>query len=254
MDSKSSIFLRGISRTFSFKRVANELTSMQKFDYVMLFIMVFAQVLAYIATGTFNLVSNLSLIVGIFTIINLILVNRGRLTNYLWGTLATIFWLIMAIQSHLIGDIFSQVFYLIMQFVGIYFWQKNLEMFREEGDSEEVVPRKLSFRNGIIIVIAFVVIYGIILATSEHLNGQQIFLDATLLPLGIVAMVLMAYGYRSQWVGWILIDFVNVIIWYNNWQSPLHGGRSAFGMFVLQIIMLLNCMYGASIWLRKKPE
>lgn len=254
MKDRNHLIFRGISQTFSFKRTFNELTSMEMPDYIVLFVMIVAQVISYITTNIFDLYSNISLIVGIFTILNLILVNKGRLTNYLWGTLATIFWLVLAIKSHLIGDIFSQVFYLIMQFVGIYFWQKNLEIYKGEVGKGEVVPRKLSKRNAIIIVIVFIAIYWGVLITSKRLNGQQILLDASLFPLGIVAMILMACSYRAQWISWILIDFINVLIWYNNWKTPFQGGSSTFGMFILQIIMLLNCIYGAFIWLNKKAK
>lgn len=247
-----NVFTKGLKQTFSPKNVAHELLTLRFFDYIMLFVMLGAQIIAYWVTGAFDLISNLSLLVGIFTILNLILMNRGRLTNYLWGTIGTIFWWMMALQSHLIGDIFSQSFYLVMQFVGIYFWQKNLNDF--EGGSGEVAPRKITAKIALIAIFTFAVIYAIVLATSHGLHGQQIFLDATLLPLGILSMVLMTYGYRSQWLGWILIDSINVIIWFNNWQSSTHGGASALGMFVLQIIMLLNCFYGTYLWFSKKPE
>ncbi|XHB96155.1 nicotinamide riboside transporter PnuC [Lactococcus garvieae] len=127
--------------------------------------------------------------------------------------------------------------------------EKNLEVL---GNSDgEVIPRKISKSKALIMLVSFIVIYGIVLLTSHHFNGQQIFLDATLLPLGIISMILMTYGYRTQWIGWILIDSINVIIWYNNWASSTYGGASAIGMLVLQITMLINCIYGASIWFRK---
>ena len=84
--------------------------------------------------------------------------------------------------------------------------------------------------------------------TSHHLGGQQIILDATLLPLAIVSQLLMTYGYRSQWIGWILIDIINVIIWFNAWQTT---GNSVFGMLILQIAMLVNAFYGAYLWFTK---
>ena len=51
---------------------------------------------------------------------NLILVDRGRLTNYLWGFIGCATWLIVAIMNHLVGDIFAQIFYVTMQFVGVW--------------------------------------------------------------------------------------------------------------------------------------
>ena len=70
---------------------------------------------------------------------NLILVDRGRLTNYLWGFIGCATWLIVAIMNHLVGDIFAQIFYVTMQFVGVWVWQRQLDR-QEKNEYEEVMP------------------------------------------------------------------------------------------------------------------
>lgn len=239
----------GLKIVFSPRKILMELLTMGWLDYLILLVLLGTQVVVYFISGTFDLMSNLTLVLSLFTIVNLILVNRGRLTNYFWGTVGSAVWWLIALQSHLIGDIFSQSYYLIMQFVGIYFWKKNLDEF--QGEKGEVAPRKISGAMALLALIAFAVIYALVLWTSHHLNGQQIFLDATLLPLAIVGQLLMTYGYRVQWLVWFLIDMINVIIWYNNWQAH---GDSALGMFVLQILMLLNVFYGTYLWFHKEAE
>lgn len=68
---------------------------------------------------------------------NLILVDRGRLTNYLWGFIGCATWLIVAIMNHLVGDIFAQIFYVTMQFVGVWVRQRQLDR-QEKNEYEEV--------------------------------------------------------------------------------------------------------------------
>ena len=67
------------------------------------------------------------MISGLCIVFNLILVDRGRLTNYLWGFIGCATWLIVAIMNHLVGDIFAQIFYVTMQFVGVWVWQRQLD-------------------------------------------------------------------------------------------------------------------------------
>ncbi|CAM3024131.1 hypothetical protein GHI93_00365 [Lactococcus hircilactis] len=243
----TNLLIQGIEDAFNPKKIVNELLTMTVKDYILLFTLTGVQIFAYFLSGAFDLMSNLSLIVGIFTIVNLILVNRGRLTNYAWGTVATIFWLIVAVHSHLFGDMFSQTYYLLMQFVGAYAWQKSLN----KTDTKEVAPRKITVKMTLISIIGFAIIYALVLLTSAHLNGQQIVLDATLLPLAIIGQMLMTFGYRSQWIVWFLIDIINVVIWYNNYLTQ---GHTAFGMFILQILMLINACYGAYLWFAKPSE
>ncbi|MDN6029918.1 MAG: nicotinamide riboside transporter PnuC [Lactococcus plantarum] len=246
MHTKLNTLAIGLKKCLTPKVVCQELGSLSHQDYVLLAILLVSQVIAFIFSGTFDTMSILSLIVGVVTIMNLILVNRGRLTNFTFGIIATVFWLIVAVQTRLVGDVFSQSYYLIMQFIGIYAWQKDML----STHKAEVTPKKITMTRAMIAILGFAVLYGLVLLTSHHLGGQQIVLDATLLPLAIISQLLMTYGYRSQWIGWLLIDAINVIIWFNTWQST---GNSVFGMFILQIAMLVNAVYGAYIWFNKNP-
>ena len=246
MHTKLNTLAIGLKKCLTPKVVCQELGSLSHQDYVLLAILLVSQVIAFIFSGTFDTMSILSLIVGVVTIMNLILVNRGRLTNFTFGIIATVFWLIVAVQTRLVGDVFSQSYYLIMQFIGIYAWQKDML----STHKAEVTPKKITMTRAMIAILGFAVLYGLVLLTSHHLGGQQIVLDATLLPLAIISQLLMTYGYRSQWIGWLLIDAINVIIWFNTWQS---SGNSVFGMFILQIAMLVNAVYGAYIWFNKNP-
>lgn len=244
MHTKLSTLAIGLKKCLTPKVVFQELGSLSRQDYLLLAILLVSQVVAFIFSGTFDTMSILSLIVGVVTIMNLILVNRGRLTNFTFGIIATVFWLIVAAQTRLVGDVFSQSYYLIMQFIGIYAWQKDML----STHKAEVTPKKITTTRAMIAILGFAILYGLVLLTSHHLGGQQIVLDATLLPLAIISQLLMTYGYRSQWIGWLLIDAINVIIWFNTWQST---GNSVFGMFILQIAMLVNAVYGAYIWFHK---
>ena len=89
---------------------------------------------------------------------NLILVDRGRLTNYLWGFIGCATWLIVVIMNHLVGDIFAQIFYVTMQFVGVWVWQRQLDR-QEKNEYEEVNARMFTWWQGILAVIATIVMW-----------------------------------------------------------------------------------------------
>ncbi|MDU0401726.1 Nicotinamide riboside transporter PnuC [Lactococcus lactis] len=118
------IFREAIKQTFSIKKIFEELSTLHIQEYLLLFLMTIAQVISFLFTKD---ASVLVLILSISSIINLVLVDRGRITNYFWGSITTTAWVIIAIHTRLIGDIASQTFYLIMQFLGIYIGEKNLE-------------------------------------------------------------------------------------------------------------------------------
>ncbi|WP_318767144.1 nicotinamide riboside transporter PnuC [Lactiplantibacillus carotarum] len=229
---------------FNPQRNWRELRTLRRSTKIMMTLMLLATITGFLLGRDFSFNGWIGLITGIAVVLNLILVDQGRLTNYSWGILGCVVWLVIAISNRLIGDIASQTFYLIMQFVGIAVWHRKMS---EQKDQQELAPRTFSVLSGLCWLIATIIIYLTVLYFSKRLNGTQVYLDATLLPLGIVGMVLMVYGYRSQWYAWITLDVINVIIWFN--QLKVLSPASA-SMFALQLVMLANGLYGAYLWFR----
>ncbi|WDA67726.1 nicotinamide riboside transporter PnuC [Lactococcus lactis] len=242
MKKKLNLFIVELKETFSIKKIFKELFTLHLQEYFLLFLMIIAQVATFLFIKNSSL---LTLILSISSIINLILVDRGRITNFFWGSITTMAWVIIAIRTHLIGDIVSQIFYLIMQFIGIYIWGKNLS----ETNKPEVQSKKLSVPQSTLYTIGTTLLYFIIVFISKKLGGVQIWLDAALLPLAIVGQFLMTFGYRSQWIAWNIINIINIVIWYN--QYLINGNSIALSMLILQIAMLFNSIYGWIIWFNK---
>lgn len=227
---------------FSWQRGLNELKTLRRTTKLMMSTMLIVTIIGFILGHDYSLHGWIGLLTGITVVINLILVDQGRLTNYSWGMIACAAWLTTAITNRLIGDITSQSFYLVMQFVGITVWHRKMAA---QPDASELTGRKLSKLAGCAWFALAVLVYIIVLHFSKQLHGNQIYLDATLLPLGIVGSVLMVNGYRSQWIAWITLDVLNVIIWFNQLKgfSP-----AAASMLALQLVMLANALYGAYLW------
>lgn len=237
----------GVKETFSPKRNLKEFLEFNYKEYILMALMVGASIVAFIYGRDYSWVGWIGGLTSIATAMSLILVDKGKLTNYMWGTIGSIAWLVASINNRLIGDIGSQVFYTVMQFVGIYVWYKALKGNKEGQDT--VTSKKITLGMAILTFVGLLVLYSLNVWISYKLHGNQIWLDATLLPLGIVGQILMTYGYRSQWVAWITLDAINVWIWL----VQLHnGGSAATSMFVLQVIMLINALYGTYCWYKKE--
>lgn len=247
MNSNIKTIKLGLSKAFSPKTIVRELITLNKNDYIILGLMLFATVGSFLFSNSFTLLSFINLVVSVTTVLSLILVDRGRLTNYFWGLIGSAFWLVTALQNQLFGDVASQFYYVVMQFIGIFVWFKNTS----SENKEEVSSKKIPLLKGLAIFALVVVLYLLVLFQSHKLQGNQIFLDSALLPLGIVSQILMTKGYRSQWLGWIAINVINVIVWFGQVQS---GGMENISMLVLQIVMLINSIYGLIIWYKKSKE
>lgn len=203
---------------FNWQRGVTELRTLRPATKLMMATMLIVTILGFILGKDYSLHGWIGLLTGITVVINLILVDQGRLTNYSWGIIACAAWLTTAITNRLIGDIAAQSFYLVMQFVGITVWHRKMAA---QADSSELTGRKLSKLAGLSWFILAVLVYAIVLHFSKQLNGNQIYL------------------------AWITLDVINVIIWFNQLRgfSP-----AAASMLALQLVMLANAIYGAYLW------
>ena len=241
----------GFLKTINPVNIMHDLTNFRVKEWIMLTLMLASQAVAFIFGADYSVMGWIGLITGVFTILSLILCDRGRITNYFFGFIGCAIWLVIAIHNRLIGDIFSQSFYIFMNlFYGIYAWNRALLNDVNTNDdnnvgSNEIKPRKMTRTQAVIAFILSIIAYFIIVYISHKANGNLIWLDAALLPLGVCGQILMSLGYRSQWIAWIIVDIVNVIIWSLRLAD---GGAAASSMLILQIAMLINAIYGCWLW------
>lgn len=184
--------------------------------------------------------SVISMLSGITGVVCVFLVNMRKLSNFIWGLVNAVLYGYVAYQASYYGDVMlNWFFYLPFQLIGFYFWNKNME-----GD--EVKSRALSIPiAGIMILVACftVMIYNVLLT---YLGGKLTVVDATSTVLSVMATFLMVKGYREQWVCWIIVNVVSIIMWYVNFMN----GGETFGVLIMWIMFLLNSIYGCYNWFK----
>ncbi|NLS38424.1 ribosyl nicotinamide transporter [Fructobacillus tropaeoli] len=244
--NKTSFWLI-FKETMSPRRIAQDLVSLSRMTKALLLLMIIAQVATFLIGGSFNGMAWLTVSTGVSSLINLALVDQGKQSNYFWGLIGTATWMVVALFSRTYGDFTSQGFAFIMQFIGIAAWA------RYRGGAEKELPsRKLTLHTALITTLITILSYIAVVAFSKHFNGLQIYLDSAVLPLNIVGQILMTYGFRSQWIAWLASDVIQVIVWYRN-IFLIHDAYAS-SMFVLQVIILINALYGTWYWYKKaKP-
>ncbi|WP_429970505.1 nicotinamide riboside transporter PnuC [Fructilactobacillus sp. Tb1] len=235
--------MNALSKTFSIK---NNLRDIKEFKFKTKILLISSLIITFVTFVISKEFSNwigwVSLVASVFSLINLMLCDEGKITNYGWGLAESTLFLLIDLENRLIGDFATNIYYLITQFMGIFLWDKQIEQQKQQA---VIKPRKLTKLQIGLIVIGILMIYGIVLYFSKTFHGTQIYLDATLLPLSIIGMLLMMGGYRSQWLVWIAWDVVSLIIWYNQFKAFSPASAS---MFALEIMKLANGCYGAYMW------
>ena len=188
----------------------------------------------------------ISSITGIWCVV---LVAKGKISNYIWGLVNVILYAYAAFTWKLYGDFMLNAFYFLpMQFVGWYIWTKP----NYKAGVDTVKTKFLSWKmRGVwtLISIAATVGYGFVL---KSLGGNTPFLDAMSTVGSVIAMILMAKMFMEQWAIWIIVDIVTVMMWINICFNE--GGMFNLGILVMWVSWLINAVYGFFNWIKMNKE
>jgi nicotinamide mononucleotide transporter len=178
------------------------------------------------------LLSSVSAVCGIFCVV---LCAAGKRVQYYWGFVNIAAYIVIAWVNRYYGEVMlNALYYLPTQFVGMYFWKKHYNK-----QSETVKAKKMRLP----IVIISLVVTGLCIwgyrSVLVWLGGNATWLDSASTAFALIANLLMVMRYREQWILWIVVDIIAVIMWIIA-GDPIQT--------VMWAIYLLNAFYGLYMW------
>ena len=172
--------------------------------------------------------------------------GKGKLSAYIFGAVNTLLYAIIAYQTRFYGEVMlNGLYYFPMQFYGIYVWSRNMN-----PETHEVVKREMKPRGKMVllgIVAAATVCYGLIL---REMGGLLPFVDALSTVVSVVAMVVSIRMYAEQWVLWIVVDVVTVIMW----GFAFARGSDSMATLLMWIVYLGNAVIMYFKWIREAKQ
>jgi len=153
-----------------------------------------------------NAIGLISALTGVWCVI---LTGKGKISSYIFGTVNTLAYAYISFGAQLYGEVMlNLLYYLPTNILGWFMWKKYMD-----SDSGEVTKEKLSLKNSLWVyplVAAAVGLYGLLL---QHLGGDLPYIDSTSTILSVVAQLFLIRRLAEQWVMWIVVDVVSVIMW-----------------------------------------
>ncbi|MFZ7946409.1 nicotinamide riboside transporter PnuC [Neobacillus sp. 19] len=188
--------------------------------------------------------SLIGLISSISGMMCVVLVAKGKISNYYWGIIQTSTYAYIAFGYGLYGEVMlNALFYFPVQFIGIYLWNKNKTKQGVKG--EDVAVKRLS-KKGWIYTIGSVLIltaaYGFFL---KYLGGNNVWTDSATNVLSITAQIMMLKRLTEQWLVWIAVNVLSIFLWAS--ALATQGGND-FSMLVMWSAFLVNSIYGYVNW------
>ena len=176
--------------------------------------------------------SVLGLITSLTGMLSVILVAKGKISNYYFGIVNVVLYGFISYQSKYYGEAMLNLgYFLPMQLIGLVMWSKNQVNVDEKTEvkTERMKAKEIIFWSTVSIV--GILIYGMIL---KKIGNALPYADAFTNVLSIIAMILMVKRYIEQWAVWILIDIVSIYMWFFI--------KSNYNITIMWIAYLINAI------------
>lgn len=186
----------------------------------------------------------LGLITSLTGMLCVVLVAKGKISNYYPGIINVVLYAYIAYGQKYYGEVMlNALYFLPMQFIGLYLWKRNkLSKYKKDEVKVEIMSNK-SRVTWTIISCTLIFVYGLVL---RSMGGNLPFIDSTSTVLSVIAMLLMAKRFMEQWILWIVVDVVSIIMWF----VVLAKGGNDISILVMWTAYLVNAVYGMVNWIK----
>jgi nicotinamide mononucleotide transporter len=188
----------------------------------------------------------LGLISSITGMLCVVLVAKGKISNYYFGIIQTGTYAYIAYTYGLYGEaMLNGLFYFPVQFIGIYMWSRNKT--KQSTIGEDVQVNRMSLKAWVYTIAAIIVatvLYAILLKT---IGGRSVGLDSATNVLSVTAQILMLKRFAEQWLMWIVVNVLSIAMWLITLDAT---GGNDYTMVVMWTAFLFNSVYGYINWVR----
>lgn len=141
--------------------------------------------------------------------------GKGKLSAYLFGLVNSVLYAIISFNAHLYGEtMLNVIYYVPMQFVGFYVWNKHMN-----SETKEVEKRHMDMKGRLlllIVMIAATYVYGLFL---RSIGDAMPFVDSFTTVSSVIAMIISVKMFAEQWWIWVAVDVFSVYMWWCNFKT-----------------------------------
>lgn len=217
------------------------INTLKTFDWFLIGGVVFFSLLYSILSGSFDAMGTIA---GVTGVVCVVLVAKGNIFNYLFGLINVTLYAWISFKAELYGDaLLNALYYLPMQFAGWFTWMRK----RSSGESVTIIARRLSRNQRYILTAVSVVTVAAGAVFLDILNDPQPVKDSATTILSIIAMFLMVKVYMEQWILWVVVNVISIMMWS---VSYIEGEPHSMLMIIMWIFYLVNSVNGWILWIK----
>lgn len=190
--------------------------------------------------------SLIGIIAALTGVLYVIFGGKGKRTAFIFGTVNVLLYAYTSFSAKYYGEVMlNLIYYFPMNFVGWRMWKKHMN-----SETGEVVKKRLSSEKRVLIyafTAAAIFIYGIIL---KKLGGSLPYIDSMSTVISVTAQILAILRLTEQWLLWIVVDAVTIIMWSYTFITTGEG----ISMVVMWTLYLINGIIILIHWSRELKQ
>lgn len=190
----------------------------------------------------------LSYVAAVTGVLCVVLIAKGRISNYVFGLVSVALYGWMSLQYSLYGEVaLNWAYYVPMNILGLIVWRRRAVDRGESVRGEDVAVKTMTPRHRGMLALACAVAVVAVAWILRVVGGASVGLDSAAVVLSVVAMVLTVKRYTEQWALWIVVNVLSIALWVVTLRSQ--GGADAT-LVVMWSAYLVNSVYGFWNWSR----
>ena len=207
------------------------LSGWKPFEVAWVVIFLAAQIIAYVLMPD----SPLGMISGIAGILCVVFVSKGKISNYFFGLIFAYTYFYVSWGSNFLGEMNTALYvYIPSQFIGYFMWKQNMQ---NDNGGESVIAKALMPKGWAILLVSVAIGTLCFVQALKAAGGSSTTLDGLTTIITVAAQLLMILRYREQWLLWIVLNVLSILLWQ---------GQPA--MYLMYSAYLLNSLYGYYNW------
>lgn len=172
-----------------------------------------------------------------------ILCGMGKVSNYFFGTINILLYAIVAWNAKYYGDVMLNLFYYFpTNIIGWVAWIKHMDK-----EKNEVYKKRMTWKQDV--MLAFISVVGVLgySYVLKLLGGNLPIVDSMSTVFSVIAQILMIKRFMEQWIIWIIVDIVSVIMWI----AAFFNGGESIAVLIMWSVFLVNAVIMFVKWLKE---
>jgi len=158
---------------------------------------------------------------------------KQNIWNWPIGIANDAFYVVVFLQARLFADMSLQVVYIVLGFLGWYWWLRGGE------NKTPLLVSRTSLRAGFVLAVIVVMSTAGLAAFLQRVHDSSPFLDAFTTVLSLAAQYMLTRKLFENWLVWITADVIYI---------GLYASRGLYLTAVLYFIFGLMCVVGLAQW------